>query len=269
MEKIGDKGSQVIKLQRILADQGYSPGPIDGDFGRKTFEALQEFQGGHLGPDKRPLDSDGIAGPATWWALEHPFGDSQRHFYVSKIPDGIEGSRRQVLEAAEKEHAKGVKEIPDGSNWGPEIQKYGGRKGWAWCCLFFSWITKVALGFYVMGGNLARCFAVYERAKDRGWWRDKADYSPVPGDVGIMLYRDDRGRFNGKGHIFFVLAVDEDGKSFNTIEGNCGNRVKLGLRYKSQKTLAGFVNFYQSEEQPKTWERGLVKAKAVAGDGTR
>src|SRR6266536_5785896 len=81
-------------------------------------------------------------------------------------------------------------------------------------------------------------------AKDKGWAMDKASYAPVPGDAFVMLHQD------GTGHIRFVLRVDKarNATAFNTVEGNCGNRVKVGRRQMDQSTLVGFINQYSREK---------------------
>jgi peptidoglycan hydrolase-like protein with peptidoglycan-binding domain len=61
--KKGSTGAAVRMLQRLLADFGYDPGEVDGDFGAKTEKAVREFQGDF------GLDVDGIVGPKTWAAL--------------------------------------------------------------------------------------------------------------------------------------------------------------------------------------------------------
>jgi len=269
MLKIGSEGPDVKSVQNVLNKEGYGPLETTGVFDSNTMSALQEFQGGHIDADGLPLKPDGEVGGKTWWALTHPHGDVQRSRLPGIMPTGLTPTREAILRAALHEHACGVHEVPDGSNWGGGIEKYGGRPGWAWCCLFFSWVTKKALGNYAMGQSYARCCDVHIKAKAKQWWQDKHNYSPVPGDTFIMLYRDTKGRFNGKGHIGFVLRVSEDGSEFNTIEGNCGNRVKIGKRRMDQASLEGFINFYPVEEQPQDWERGLVSAKSVAKEGTR
>jgi peptidoglycan hydrolase-like protein with peptidoglycan-binding domain len=40
----GASGDQVAELQAFLAQQGYDIGPVDGKFGRKTEDAVREFQ---------------------------------------------------------------------------------------------------------------------------------------------------------------------------------------------------------------------------------
>jgi putative chitinase len=61
----GSEGSSVLLLQRLLAERGFTPGALDGDFGPKTESALAAFQASAgLAPTRR-------AGPETWQALEH------------------------------------------------------------------------------------------------------------------------------------------------------------------------------------------------------
>jgi murein L,D-transpeptidase YcbB/YkuD len=61
--KPGDQGAAVKVLQRALAQLGYSPGRIDGQYGPSTVDAVTRFQraGG--------LTADGILGPNTLRAL--------------------------------------------------------------------------------------------------------------------------------------------------------------------------------------------------------
>ena len=59
----GASGSEVAKLQAQLHDLGFSPGPIDGNFGPATAAAVLAFQ------HSRDLLADGIAGPRTQGAL--------------------------------------------------------------------------------------------------------------------------------------------------------------------------------------------------------
>ena len=64
----GSKGEAVIELQSALVKLGYGLGPcgIDGDYGRATKAAVEEFQlKYHVDP------VDGICGPKTWAAIEN------------------------------------------------------------------------------------------------------------------------------------------------------------------------------------------------------
>ncbi|WP_284143281.1 L,D-transpeptidase family protein [Metabacillus flavus] len=61
--KKGSRGDAVAELQRKLTDLGFSTGGIDGVFGSATDKAVRAFQ------KSKGLTADGIAGPATWNAL--------------------------------------------------------------------------------------------------------------------------------------------------------------------------------------------------------
>lgn len=61
--KRGSKGTAVTKAQELLDVLSYSPGPIDGDFGAKTEQAVKTFQGDF------GLVVDGIVGRLTWAML--------------------------------------------------------------------------------------------------------------------------------------------------------------------------------------------------------
>jgi Putative peptidoglycan binding domain len=59
----GDTGDNVIALQEALAQAGYDPGSVDGDYGPATTQAVAAFQ------TAAGLTVDGIAGPETLAAL--------------------------------------------------------------------------------------------------------------------------------------------------------------------------------------------------------
>lgn len=60
----GCTGDDVAELQASLSRLGYNPGPIDGDFGARTEQAVREFQA------RQGLYVDGVVGPATAAALK-------------------------------------------------------------------------------------------------------------------------------------------------------------------------------------------------------
>ena len=60
----GAGGPAVLLLQQRLAERGFPPGAIDGDFGPKTGKALKAFQ------TDAGLGATGRADAATWEALE-------------------------------------------------------------------------------------------------------------------------------------------------------------------------------------------------------
>jgi len=271
--KLGDQGPEVSHLQNLLKQNGYYDCPdckVDGDFGGLTEAAVQEFQGGHIDKNKEPLKPDGEVGEKTWWALMNPHGAPQKSGISAVIPMGTTVVRSTILDLALEYHANNTREIPDGSNGGDGVDEITG--GWkaAWCAMFVCWVIYKATGMKPFKKEReAACRNLHKIAKENGWWRDKEDYTPLPGDIFIMLYEGKDGKPNGKGHTGFVVSVSEDGTEFNTDEGNCGNRVKLGKRKMSQHSLKGFINFYPADEQPEKVERRIVSAAAVAGMGTR
>ena len=57
------RGDDVKMLQKALEDHGFSPGKIDGIFGKRTQKAVRRFQ------KSAGITADGIAGPKTFEAL--------------------------------------------------------------------------------------------------------------------------------------------------------------------------------------------------------
>ena len=66
--KPGAKGAEVKTLQRALASLGYSPGPVDGQYGPGTQKAVASFQ------KASRLTADGVLGPKTLAALAKALG---------------------------------------------------------------------------------------------------------------------------------------------------------------------------------------------------
>lgn len=60
----GTRGADVRRLQRVLTDLGFEPGPIDGISGPKTIGAVTAFQAAE------GLKADGLAGRVTRAALK-------------------------------------------------------------------------------------------------------------------------------------------------------------------------------------------------------
>ncbi|NMA04165.1 MAG: LysM peptidoglycan-binding domain-containing protein [Clostridiales bacterium] len=61
--RIGSRGASVTRLQQLLRNEGYDPGPIDGIFGSRTQTAVMAFQ------RDSHIPVDGIVGVQTWTAL--------------------------------------------------------------------------------------------------------------------------------------------------------------------------------------------------------
>lgn len=246
--KYGDVSEHVKTLQSILRSRGYFDGTSTGNFLTKTKAAVVQFQLHHVGSNGLYLKADGVVGPATWWALQSSQEQQKSSLPKPGVPSKLHPDRQKVLELCMAEYKKGVKEVPDGSNWGDGVSKYlEGVGANPWCAFLVSWIWKNALGKYPMGVREGHCLTLWNRAKEKGFAKLKADYSPVPGDIFLMLYRNDSGRLTGMGHTGIVSSVSADGKSFNTFAGNESNRLKHGQRQVSQSTLVGFIRLLPQE----------------------
>ena len=241
---LGDNGVDVSLLQQDLMKQGFD---CDGDlasdiFGPATNSAVKLFQASHIGPDGENLSVDGIVGQATWWALNHPSGLDQ-HQFITDVPPIQEASNSIAAVAvisASVELIKNVREVPDGSNRGPEIDLYTGMAGKSpsllgpkWCAYFVSWNFAKAPGgspFGKIGGAQSIVF----------WCKKHISSSvmtigsfPKPGDIGIIAEDQEHG------HAVHIVAVQ--GGTCWTIEGNCGNAVRSRKRLVS--SFRYFVNF--------------------------
>jgi peptidoglycan hydrolase-like protein with peptidoglycan-binding domain len=62
----GARGVPVEQLQLQLKNNGYDPGPVDGQYGPAVQAAVRAFQ------RVNDLDGDGLVGPLTLAAFEHP-----------------------------------------------------------------------------------------------------------------------------------------------------------------------------------------------------
>ena len=69
----GQNGDLIKKLQEVLAELGYHPGPLDGQFGSLTEDAIEAFQ------KKSRLYADGLVGPSTASALNKALNNPELH----------------------------------------------------------------------------------------------------------------------------------------------------------------------------------------------
>ncbi|SCY91141.1 LysM peptidoglycan-binding domain-containing protein [Alkaliphilus peptidifermentans] len=61
--RLGSRGADVERLQRLLRDASFDPGAIDGIFGSRTQSAVIAFQ------RSKGITADGVVGVRTWTAL--------------------------------------------------------------------------------------------------------------------------------------------------------------------------------------------------------
>jgi hypothetical protein len=265
--KHGDKGHDVQVLQALLQSRGFFNGVTQGNFLNKTRDSVAYWQQTHLGPDGRFLDVDGIVGPDTWWSLYNPVGAPQKSNIKGVIPGGLSDDRTKFLQTCLAEHTAGVAESPMGSNWGDGVTKYLTGIGPAfWCCFYVSWCYHNTFGKYPLDKRFGSCIDFWRTAKKAGRAFDKNTYQPIPGDIFIMLFRNGKGHLTGQGHTGTVLAVNNGSTAFNTLEGNAGDRVKVGMRSVGQSTLVGYINLFDGD---RSFDRFLLDAEkadnSVAG----
>ncbi len=90
--------AEVAKAQRALSELGYDPGPVDGQWGRRTYSALVRFQS-----DKGIVPADGHLSAATLEALEAAVGQHR-------------ASARSAA-TAETERAPSITPAPSPAKW--------------------------------------------------------------------------------------------------------------------------------------------------------
>lgn len=135
----------------------------------------------------------------------------------------------------------GKREDPKGSNRGVDVQPYTGGRAEPWCAHFVAWLFRQT-GRPLPGDKeptpkqhnpLASVTETERMFRDHGW------IVREPQAGGVVFYTD-RGRSDrGPGrHIGFVTKVGLD--SFETVEGNWGDRVCHRVVKRSDPKIAGF-----------------------------
>ena len=264
--KQGAKGSDVLVLQQLLNGHGHTVAE-DADFGPNTTSAVKQFQA------SRNLGVDGIVGPNTWSALEadsssreQDIGDdaavvSEKDKLLAKIPTGIGAQRTAALTFAIS--FLGADEIPDGSNWGPEIQPVveGYNEYWgvstaqygrmAWCAMFCSTCIGVGVGAGTKSTDMdwkatpikkflggASQYEDWGHANSK--WVEETEAAPA-GSVFSMARggsNSDPAQTAKAGHVGMIVC-DNDNGTVTTIEGNVSNGCRSYTRKKSD--LHGFI----------------------------
>jgi len=237
----GDKGSNVTKLQQMLAAAGCDPGGIDGDFGPKTQAAVKRFQAAHQ------LATDGVVGPKTLAALNggstftpsqptRPGNPTTTGPVSPTTPPANDAELRQrMLSIAQNE--VGLTERTN-HNDGDILKypKFFGRGSEAYCADFVSWVSTQA----GKPMNQAYVPTVKNDLVNSGHWKGKTN--PQPGDL-VLFDWDHDGVAD---HIGLVKSVNPNG-TINTIEGNTSDPDHSGKegvfnKVRSMDTILGFGN---------------------------
>jgi len=269
--KIGSQGAAVKLCQQRLNAHGFGPLKADGDFGTGTDKAVRQFQQAHN------LKADGWVGDKTWQLL---MVES-----VAPTPADVIAEARQKL--AEKAKAVssnpsglsvivtalqdlGLREIPDGSNGGPDLAHIVGGDGkppsayylyWGikdasilasmppWCAIAVSYWMKTGLSceswkdtpFETWYGGAEQ---IRQWGSTHGCLHKASTSQKVEvGEVFVMSRSgsgSDVSSSVSAGHV--GLVVYDDGDAVVTIEGNTSNAVKSLRRKKS--SILGFIKWW-------------------------
>ena len=268
--RMGSRGDDVRVLQTALNGHGDGtstllskvPIDVDGVFGTDTYLALQQFQARHN------LEVDGICGPASWAELLSP-GTGLGVLAPESTPErerlialAIEAEATdqalKLLRAAIRD--LGAREVPDGSNRGPDIAhlvegystywRIPKRPYYAWCAMAIGqwWRLAFELGPWprdawagsppgALDGHPLHLWLggpdqMQELATKESRWVKE---SPAPGDV-FFVGQDPEARAS---HVGLVVAAV--GAEVHTIEANVSNSVATKVRAMSALTFARFV----------------------------
>lgn len=192
-------------LQRALKNKGFDPGPVDGIMGRRTIQAIRDFQTAH------GLQVDGIAGPKTRAVLlagGPPPAVSNPLFNLS-MPWFVEAQR-----------AIGVTEdTGPGSNplivgWARRLRIDYGDDAKAWCGLFVAHCVELTLPQEVLPSNPLGA---------REWLKFGVN-CPVPQPGAVMVFWREK-KESWKGHVGFY--VGEDSSAYHILGGNQGDKVSV------------------------------------------
>lgn len=242
--KIGETDKTVVKaIQKALQQENYDVDPADGVFDDALKATVKLFQSRNVDSQQRNLVVDGIVGSLTWEVLFR----QPPAIVVAKAGSFTEA----VLAVAASQ--VGVREIPQDSNRGPDVEKYlasvGLGPGYAWCAAFVYWCLREAGSQLNKPNRCLRSGGVIKQ------WNHAAGRLPTitsreardnpallkPGMVFVI----DSGK--GLGHEGFVLSVS--GASFTTIEGNTdgsGSREGGGVYQRLRKVgeiNKGYVDY--------------------------
>lgn len=274
----GDTGDNVRLVQSILASQGFFHGELGGNFLGQTSAAVIHFQQTHIGPDRKPLEDDGVVGEDTWWALFNPSGPAQRQ-NIKPVSPVLTPTREEravsatlarsaVLAICAALHKEGVREIPDGSNTGDGVtrfHKWYGMAPAAWCMMAATWCYHQGTGYLPLGKKMARVALFVEEAKrQKKFHAIGSGYIPRPGDFLVIVNPD------GTGHVGILAALERlsEWADADVYEGNSGNRFALRRRTPGRGNHIGWVNPYGDDANPPDFKPGLGKS-TIAPANTR
>ncbi|MFP5319467.1 MAG: CHAP domain-containing protein [Acidimicrobiia bacterium] len=167
--------------------------------------------------------------------------------------DGCAGlSDDEIVRIAQQQ--LGLREVPDGCNCGPEIQKFlGSSAGEAWCADFVSWVYREA-GHPFSGGvdggwRLPGVTGLRAWLERNGIWHNRGERdTPRPGDVIV---------FGDEDHTGIVERLDDAGTPtdpsddvIHTVEGNTSNEVGRRSYWLGDAQVLGWGRMRSDAAQP-------------------
>ena len=269
----GSKGILVVELQKKLNERGYGPLVEDGDYGKRTQQAVWLYQ------ESNNLDVDdaGTVDSLTWdhllTSVRFNPPTSLVELHRQELESKVQGSalrNRVILTAIDD---LGLREVPNGSNGGPEIAHIVDDGGdgkppsaywvhWgnehyktmpAWCAISVSyWIREtMAVDSWKdipFGNWFGGCTQMMKWAMRKGCWvkADEVKGEVLQGAAFIMPRAGSGSDLGGQkgfkpGHTGLVVKDNGDG-TFVTIEGNTSNAVKSRTRKVSD--MMGFIYWW-------------------------
>lgn len=208
--RFGSRGADVQYLQNQL-NKILTPHPnlrVDGDFGRRTYEAVQRFQ------IAKNLGVDGIVGPKTWKALEGGIVPTPP---ISSVPSGNSSNALWMTIATNE---KGQVEIP-GRLHNPRIVEYHASTSLQatsdetpWCSAFVNWCLKQA-GVAGTNSAAAASWISWGRAASSQYGSIIVIYKPSAANSSLT---------SSGNHVGFL--IEETTTHYKILGGNQSNQVK-------------------------------------------
>lgn len=240
--KRGVRGEDVRELQRSLAERGFEPGTVDGEFGPDTEAAVRRFQ------TIAALTVDGEVGPLTWKALGGPIAETLNATQQTDLQ-----KRQKLAEIARSEAARnltwnGVDSEAEKKYLQPlrapmQALKHLGAEPvfFNWCAAFVSYCCRQA-GYAVpdrpgdFWATMAKVEAWKHWAKLNGTWHPRGTVAPAPGDIACFEWKDGDAELD---HIGIVLAHTPGNALIETAEGNVNNFTAIKRR--DIANVSGFI----------------------------
>lgn len=230
-----------LKKYFITYNRGvsYLRANVDPD---KSPYVMNQFDAAHQNMVFPSISGETLAG-----RTEHREGAFTIYTALAGDPGGscAGTSNVKAVSVAQAELAKNVRETPDGSNAGGQIDLYTDGNPEFWCADFISWVFKEAgtpfTGGVSGGWRIPAVVGLISWFKANGTYIDQSATAPapLPGDVIMFQYSVPNSNTNTGNHTGIVETVT--GEKITTIEGNSSNSVRRGTyNYKTDADIAGW-----------------------------